>query len=354
MAGIVNINVKAATNLAETVTRSGSNSINPRQWAEHFHTEQAVKAELLANMPKFIKSLYKMKNFVGEVPNIIINAVGTGLVAPIFIKHNFLSKTDEDTRTYSAWRQPVSAVLAVITQVGLVAPFNSILSHMTNKGEFIYKPTAFNRTAYQDIDFHKSMIKKEMPHLSKAEVKKQAESRQYAQLENMLESLYERNTIEYKANGKTVRLEADEVKNLLERTIAVMSKKAKGPEEKELAEELLAKVKSSSTPILKKITENLTNEQREKFVYDIVQKHISTLSSNIKGLKQATGLIVSLAILPVTCILLNKVYPKFMDIFFPELSNKKHNKNSDKSQEVLSNAINDALSPRYKVEKEGK
>lgn len=45
--------------------------------------------------------------------------------------------------------------------------------------------------------------------------------------------------------------------------------------------------------------------------------------ANIDAAQRWTGLFVSLAILPVTCWMLNKIYPWFMDLAFPNLSNKK-------------------------------
>lgn len=330
-------------------------AVNPRVWAKHLTIEKEVKAELLKQMPKPIKLLDKMKNFVGEVPNIIITAFGTGLIAPFFIKHNPLSKADDDTRTYSAWRQPVSAVLAVATQVSMVAPFNNLLTKMTNKGEFEFlenKGNKYNKSAYQDVEFLEKVIKKEKPNLSKEEIKKLAKEKQYTQLESMLESLYHDNTIKYTAQGKPVSLNPEEVNELLEKTAKGMLEKAKGPKDEKIAKTLLENIKASKEPDIKAITKHMSEEQTGKFVYDVAQKHISTISSHIKNLKQGTGLVVSLAILPVTCILLNKLYPKFMDVFFPNLSKKKEDKHLDKPQDTFTKAVDDAVTPRYKVRKE--
>ena len=50
------------------------------------------------------------------------------------------------------------------------------------------------------------------------------------------------------------------------------------------------------------------------------------VKNNLKAHKQITGLIVSFLMLPISCSLLNWCYPRFMDAFFPNLSNKKHPK----------------------------
>ena len=52
------------------------------------------------------------------------------------------------------------------------------------------------------------------------------------------------------------------------------------------------------------------------------------VQSNASALKQMSSLVVSLAMLPVTCSLLNWTYPRFMDMVFPNLSNKKHDTES--------------------------
>ena len=62
----------------------------------------------------------------------------------------------------------------------------------------------------------------------------------------------------------------------------------------------------------------------------IAEQMKKIVKSNIDGMKRWTGLGVSLAILPFTCWLLNKIYPWFMDRAFPELSNKAASAKKDK------------------------
>ena len=95
---------------------------------------RSINDILLDIMPKSAKRMVKMHEGMGEIQNQFINALGTGLVAPLFIKFNPLSDTDENTRTYTAWRQPVSAVLAVGTQCAIVKPFNDLIRWMSDIG----------------------------------------------------------------------------------------------------------------------------------------------------------------------------------------------------------------------------
>ena len=149
---------------------------------------QSLRDFLLDLMPSKIKMMVKMHEGMGEVQNQIINAVGTGLVAPVFIKYNPLSKTDEDTRTYTAWRQPVSAILAVGTQAAIVVPFNSLIKKMADIGFF---PIHNNSSLFPSDDYLKKQIKEQNPDKSytKAEMKNaiKAKQKEYAKaLEKMI------------------------------------------------------------------------------------------------------------------------------------------------------------------------
>jgi len=409
-------------------------------------------------LPRPIKIINKMKSFVGEVPNIIINALGTGLVAPFFIKHNFLSKSDDETRTYSAWRQPISAILAVLTQASIVIPINSLIDNMSNAGEF---STKYNKTGFQDTGYIEKLVKRNHPEWSKKQISELAKSTQLEQLEPLINNVKKNNTIQYLCNGKKVSLPEAAFSTLLKETVddmhkQVMANLSRYKTEKidsqiqraeylrtesnkviPLLDSVLEKTKTTtkyqdvtgwmkvqiktlkankadkelidimdeiskmldlktanektlnlmektakfekcatkedvvkiiSTDIAKSVTKmnrdkavieemqqviekaikpNATSAEKygatarklaqkaktisnKDFVYDVVQKHIKNANGNVKGLKQMIGLAVSLAILPVTCSLLNYIYPQFMDVVFPELSKTKHSKEKDK------------------------
>jgi len=372
-------------------------------------------------MPKSIQTISKMSKFTGEIPNIIINAFGTGLIAPIFIKYNFLSKTDDDTRTYSALRQPISAVLSVVTSAAVVIPFNKLVDHMSKKG-FFYNLE--NKAA--SFKYNKPTQK----------------------LEELVDSATKNHNIEYKSGEKKIVLPKEEISRLMEQAVddglkdvegnlkrretekigkqisrgefyrnnktqvqttlaELKSKVASCSDDKEVSNYFDAKLKElkankadkelldivediSSRPdletikakiedieatskkfgkfkSLKRVAKEVTtvieaenkllriekanldamkaaikkgesfkdvikianNLKGNTFVYDVIQKHMGNIEANLKGFKQVTGLAVSLAILPVACSMLNYIYPKFMDKFFPKLSDKKHAKTAD-------------------------
>ena len=427
--------------------------------ASKYIIEKEMQKEVQALMPRPIQVLNKMKSFVGEVPNIIINALGTGLVAPVFIKYNFLSKADDETRTYSALRQPISAVLAVITQAGLLIPVNNAMDKMSNAGDF--SNSKYNKSGFQEISYIENLVKKNNPALSKKQISEEAKAIQLSQLKPLMDNVQKNNTIQYLVKGKEVSIPESEFSTLLKEAVDDMHKHVSGnlkryetekiPNQVQRGEyfrtenskvkatletilkkvktttkneELLAWMKSelktlksnkadselitivteigqrpdaatiknktqdvlnkcasfaeckSKEEVVQKISSNLkpaivkmkhdkyvikkmqnaiaksikqeaTAEQKlavsaaklaekaktisnDNFIYDVVQKHIKNVNANVKGLKQMVGLGVSLAILPLTCSLLNNIYPKFMDMVFPELAKTKHSKEKDK------------------------
>lgn len=415
--------------------------------AQCYSRNQKVQKELLKVMPKSIRTIDKMSSFVGEVPNIVINAIGTGLVAPIFIKYNFLSKTDEDTRTYSAARQPVSAILAVLIQAGLVIPVDRGIENLVNSGYF--DNSWLDQKGIQDVKYLQRQLKKENPNLPKADLKKLAEEKQLEQMQKLIDSLRDNHKIEYAKNGAMHVLPQEDLDKLLRRTVdsmlddtsstlkryegekiynqvergdflrknsqevlksmqEVQNAAAANKSEEELAkwfknqigqmkkenaskdliqiydelscwrspdivgskagdimhktrsfeacadkkavwESVMGELKKTTLELqeekavlerLKKaiyggksVEEVLTeakNLKNSNFVYEVIQKHSKNVSSNLKGFKQVTGLLVGLVTLPISCYALNWIYPKIMDKFFPELSKKKKNKSGDK------------------------
>ncbi len=421
-----------------------------------------LQKELHALMPSSLKLMNKLAKNMGEIQNIVFNALATGLVAPIFIKWNPLSKTDEDTRTYSAWRQPISAVLAVVTQAGITAPFNTLINNMANSG---YLGEKYNKSAIRDDNYIEKLIKKESPNITKEQLKKKLITKKAEQTQDILTSLRSKNTIMLKNyKGETVPMSKSEYKNLLIETVegiisdleetkkeletkskrrkargeylrthnkeakkvleeineelqkpnslkefkSYLSKKIKNLRSSKANPELIQMVKevagrapatrqhdkATDNAIIKamrgKVTKMLGHTERygntktakevieavnnsikgqfdavkeskeffdsikkainensitlaeiekriadkfgasknellnKNFAVEVVEKLKKNITNNLKGFKQIAGVIVSCAILPFTCALLNWVYPIFMDAVFPNLSNKKH------------------------------
>jgi len=425
-------------------------------------------------MPWTIRTLNFLGGKRGEIQNILINAAGTGLVAPVFIKYNFLSDADEDTRTYSAWRQPLSAFLAIITQAGLTMPFYKKYDTWANNGNF---DENMNKTLFQDEDYIRKMLKKQdqYKNATKEELNAAAKAERNRQLQSLRESFHAENggrPIYRYADGTTKRMSDNTYKNLLTETIDKMLKideyalneldetvkrrtvrskyyRDNYTEAHQILEELqtnlagsnsrkelnsylnktIKSLKSNSkhsemVNILKdlkqrakyassgKITfswddikvalgekvdnmlahaekykdvtsdaevermvKNTVESDKEKltelveyyrglkskvteatsvdeiseqlealknklklkgssldkdFIKELADRLVARTKAHQAWYKQFTGIFVTLAILPFTCTLLNWIYPRFMDIFFPNLSNKKHDNSSAK------------------------
>jgi len=96
-------------------------------------TVKAIQKEL----PWIPKALLWIDKNKGEIPNSIITALGTAIIAPIFIAFNPFSKEDKETKIYSAWRQPISAVLALAAQIGINIKFNNYMDRIASTKQFL-------------------------------------------------------------------------------------------------------------------------------------------------------------------------------------------------------------------------
>lgn len=420
-----------------------------------------VEKEIDRFMPRSMKLISKLGSKGGELQDIIINATGTGLIAPIFIKWNPLSKTDEDTRTYSAWRQPVSAVLAIVTQGFITIPINKVVNNMTNSGWFGDK---YNKTPFKDEEYIRSSVKKNNPKMTKIEIEKEVTRIKDAQKNEILRSIREEDTVYFQQHGSSkpkkidpeiiqqmkletieeklanelaerkrceeikvpqriersdfyrrkpketrdflteIQKKLDSTKNIkeIDKFLAKKEQTLKGkdnkvfleiiqelraralngnhPEVHQAMKEKVAKILNSHIPMYEHLTSkeevanlvrnNLADRKQvlddtiscletikskvskdkcsvkeieefiEKFITGVknperlkqykdfaklVEEKVKTkIGNNIKGFSRISNLVVAFLMLPVSCSLLNWVYPRFMDAVFPNLSNKKH------------------------------
>lgn len=123
---------------------------------------------------KTIKHMKSLEWLKGEIGGILITALGTGLVAPIFIGFNPFVKApknatpeqkeeNKNTKLYTAMRQPISAVLAILFQASVQKYIDKGLDFVFNNPE-VSKHTRLNLDQ-QEINtktYIQSNIKKEM------------------------------------------------------------------------------------------------------------------------------------------------------------------------------------------------
>ncbi len=137
----------------ETINQNYSASIRPANSRQtpsvpHF-TGRNINKEIMEQLPNktAIKVMEKFKWLKGELGGILITALGTGAVAPIFIAFNPFVKAPEgateeqkkdvdNTKKYTAMRQPVSAVLAVLIQTSILKPIDKGLEILFNNPNY--------------------------------------------------------------------------------------------------------------------------------------------------------------------------------------------------------------------------
>jgi hypothetical protein len=76
----------------------------------------------------------KLAKYEGEVQNQVINAIFTTTLAPAFIAWNPFSKQDENTKKYTALRQPISAAIAIAGGLPMTNLINSYMNKMGSEG----------------------------------------------------------------------------------------------------------------------------------------------------------------------------------------------------------------------------
>ncbi len=255
-----------------------------------------TETQLIKNMKGTQRFFYNLGNKTGEIQTTIINAIGTALVAPIFIAFNPISKEDKETREYSAWRQPISAVLAVATQVGINIPLQSYIDKKASRGEL-------------GPDFDLSIKP------AKSYVKGIAKKRGYYRDKHHFKDLFE--------TFKSIKF----IRVVKEKIGDVLGDSKKMRELTAQANEMNKKAAKSGAETLYDNLGQLVKQDAKT----MVKQHINNVEANVKGLKVVTGLALSLATLPPTCTALNWIYPRFMEAVFPKLSSaQKLQKNETK------------------------
>jgi hypothetical protein len=201
--------------------------------------EELVKT-FLKNNSKFGALANWFNKCAGEKTSIIINALGTGLLARLVIANNPLSKEDEDTKKYSAMRQPISAVIAIITQLAVNMKADKIIDKLACNNRLGTK-------AQKEVHFYDLSI----------------------------------------------------IKNAKENN--PLKDKLKGLKDSEILENL-------------RNAGEITKGQLQT---------TKTVLTRLKAFKNWVGIGLSLITLPFACCALNWIYPRFMEKFFPQISNAK-------------------------------
>lgn len=175
--------------------------------------------ENLANRKVLDFMREKLDWMKGEFGGVAMTALGTGLVAPWPIAFNPFVKAKEgateaekedvkNTKYYTAWRQPISAVLAAIFQLSALKPIDKLLDYMYNTPEIAKCfDVDTNQSLIHNDNFAKKVVKKQMnaEGLTKAsmgskefkdELKARVKDYQNAQVEKVADSFKETHRIQ--------------------------------------------------------------------------------------------------------------------------------------------------------------
>jgi hypothetical protein len=107
---------------------------------------KTMAESLVPSHRKWINWMKSLEWLKGEIGGILITALGTGLVAPIFIAFNPFMRAPKDateeqkkdvnnTKAYTAMRQPISAILAILFQASVQKYIDKVLDKVFNNSE---------------------------------------------------------------------------------------------------------------------------------------------------------------------------------------------------------------------------
>lgn len=113
-----------------------------------FSKKVPLSNRIMEELPnkKLFKGMKKWEYLRGEAGGILITAIGTGAVAPFPIAFNPFVKAPkgaspeekkelQKTKEYTAWRQPISAGLAILFQLSALKPIDMFLDFLFNESK---------------------------------------------------------------------------------------------------------------------------------------------------------------------------------------------------------------------------
>lgn len=159
------------------------NNYNSRSATPNFKSkglDPKIVEQLGKDSGKVAKFLTYVGENQGEVLNILVTAVGTAVVCPAFIAFNPFSKEDKETKVYSAWRQPISAVIALATQLTITKWFNDFMakkaSTQNKEGNSAFARADLRTCPHER--YLKKIIKLEHPEFNKSQIEEEVKKRQ--------------------------------------------------------------------------------------------------------------------------------------------------------------------------------
>ena len=166
---------KINQNYNRNIANSYRTNVQARSYNPSFGNKKLAN-DILELLPdkRALKFFDKLKWLKGEIGGILITAIGTGAIAPIFIAFNPCTKAPknatpeekkevENTKKYTAMRQPISAALAVLFQVGALKPIDMFLDNTFDKPKNAKKLwVALDQSLLNNDSYIEKLAKKEL------------------------------------------------------------------------------------------------------------------------------------------------------------------------------------------------
>ncbi|MCQ2958518.1 MAG: hypothetical protein MJ180_06445, partial [Candidatus Gastranaerophilales bacterium] len=338
-------------------------------------------ATITKDLSWFHKGLLSAEKLKGEFINAIITAVGTACVAPIFIAYNPFSKEDKETKKYSAWRQPISAVIQFCATLAILKPFDNFMNKKASEGEFkdanlksapidsyVAKKIRKEHPEYSTVQLNKAVEEYKKKVFNEAVIEAKEKYKFGTEIENdslmgkkefedMLKKLKDDKSnplkglsskqIDELATKKTMQSIQDRITGTANEINEIISGR-KGSTVGSILENLDAElskpnIESARKNILTDVVEQFENLGRDTNIAGLKKEFGNNLaeithSMKVRQLVKATGenakhvfertklwagMVVALLVLPFACTALNYLYPRLMEIIMPETAKKK-------------------------------
>lgn len=273
-----------------------SNSLNPNSSRKISFCGSAAKlvesaeksAGKLASETNFFIKFDEYFNKNKEQKIILVTAFGTGVVAPIVLALNPIAKEDENTKKYTALRQPLSAGLAVISQVGINIPVAKGVDWLGAQGLL----------GYHNLPNPKDKKLKFTPE-TQAKIEEQFKTA-------LSDEEFRKCISEFMYKEELDKIKFNATKDV-KYTDRLFNRQVKDAIKKEIQEK--------SEKVKKLGIEEIKLEHAIKYT-----------SNNFTTFKNLAAIAASVAVLYPTFKFLNWIYPRFVERFFPQLIKDKDEK----------------------------
>ena len=165
--------ISAVNNVSSLNNKNSSNVSKDRSKTASFGA--GAPTEAAKKLPWIARALMYVGQNDGEILNTLVTAFGTAVIAPLFIAGNPLSKEDKETKWYSAMRQPISAVIAMVMQIGVNNAYNGYMQKMASTG---FLGEHMNLVAEPEANYLRKIIKLEHPEYNDKQISDEISRRQ--------------------------------------------------------------------------------------------------------------------------------------------------------------------------------